>query len=540
MNLALHDPDGCRSELLAAWYAEGFYSNQTVPDALASGAEQFASRRLIFFDKGQTSSFQLGDLYRRSKEIAGALHGLGLRAGDTIGIQMPNRVEGYLLAQAALIGGFRLLPIIHIYGPSEVSYIMRTSGARALVVPDRWRNIDYLERLEALRDLPDLEFRIVVGEDVPKGAVSWKRLTELFTEEFPRPRQKSDDPALLLFTSGTTTSPKGALHSHNSLLAELKSDAGASGVNLSPWPAGHIAGVLSVLRLYFAGTESVLMDAWDANAAADLVEQFGVTGTSGTPFHALSLLDAAAQRGRNISSLRRYLIGAASVPADVVKRCDKAGIGMFRAYGSTEHPTITSGAPEDDFDKRSRTDGQLEPGCRVRIVDEEDKDLPVGSPGEILSQGPDQFLGYLSSEHNHEAFADGGWFRTGDIGRMDDDGFLTITDRKKDIIIRGGENIASKEVEDLLIRHAKIRDAAVVAVPHERLGEQVYAYLVPENGMRLSLEEVAAHFRELGVARQKTPEFIETVSELPRTPSGKVKKFELRARHERSNIALKP
>ena len=251
---------------------------------------------------------------------------------------------------------------------------------------------------------------------------------------------------------------------------------------------------------------------------------------SGTPYHINSLLDAAHADGRDLSSLTEFLVGAAAVPPEVVERCQRAGILTYRAYGSTEHPTITSGAPEHSVQRRAHTDGVPDPGCRIRIVDDDGVDLPRGEAGEIVSQGPDQFLGYHRPELNDDAFLPGGWFRTGDIGRLDAEGFLTVTDRKKDIIIRGGENIASKEVEDYLASHPAVSEAAVVAAPDERLGERVCAFVILQPGQALTLDELRVHFAALQVARQKTPERLELVTELPRTPSGKVKKFELRER----------
>jgi len=291
-----------------------------------------------------------------------------------------------------------------------------------------------------------------------------------------------------------------------------------------------MAGVLSILRLFFNGGESILMDAWDADAAAALVERFRATRSSGTPFHVNSLLDAAQAQGRDISSLSEFLVGAAAVPPEVVERCERAGIMTYRSYGSTEHPTITSGTLQHDPQWRARTDGVLNPGCRVRIVDDEGADVPFGKAGEIVSQGPEQFLGYHRAELNDDAFLPGGWFKTGDIGRLDTEGFLTVTDRKKDIIIRGGENIASKEVEDHLAKHPAVREAAVVAAPDERFGERVCAFVLLRPGQTLAIDDVRAHFAALQVAKQKTPERLEVVAALPRTPSRKVRKRELRER----------
>jgi acyl-CoA synthetase (AMP-forming)/AMP-acid ligase II len=530
----LYDPHGTRSALVRRWYDEGFYGDQTFPDAMAEGSRRFGGQRIVFYSEAGVRELTAEALYARARGLAGALHRLGVRAGDVVAIQVPNWVEGNLMFQATMLLGAVVLPIIHIYGPAEVGYILRQSRAKVLVMPDRWRNIDYLARLADLERGPDLEHVLIIG-DAPAGCLGWQAFAATATDDYPAPAVHADDVALMVFTSGTTSDPKGVLHSHNSLLAELRAagpapEDGPNPVVLSPWPAGHIAGVLGILRLYFAGAESVLMDAWNADAAAELIERYRVTSSSGTPYFINSLLDAAHAANRDISSLRTYLVGAASVPPEVVERCERLGIVTFRSYGSSEHPTISAGEPAQPAHKRANTDGTLRPGVSVRIVDDDGGDLPVGQVGEILSIGPDQFLGYRQAAFNGDAFDTQGWFRTGDIGRLDADGYLTITDRKKDIIIRGGENIASKEVEDLLMQHPAVQEAAVTAMPDERLGEKVCAFVIVRPGATLTLDDVQAHFVALKVARQKTPERIEIVDGLPRTASGKVKKFELRAR----------
>ncbi|MFW6092909.1 MAG: AMP-binding protein [Pseudomonadota bacterium] len=533
----LFDPDGARGALVRRWYAEGYYGSATFPETMAAGHEQFKHHRTVFYSGSGIRELTADELYGRARSLAGALYDLGIRPGDVVAIQVPNWVEGNLMFQAAMLLGAVVLPVIHIYGPAEVSYILEESGARMLVMPDRWRNIDYLERLRAIERPASLEHVVIIGE-APEGAVGWDALAASSDPGFPEPELDPDDVALMVFTSGTTSAPKGVLHSHNSLHAELRASRGqgdgddGTPVVLSPWPAGHIAGVLGILRLYFTGAESVLMDAWNAEAAASLIERYRVTSSSGTPYFINSLLDAADAGGYDISSLTNYLLGAASVPAEVVERCERRGIVTYRSYGSTEHPTISGGEPAQPLEKRINTDGTLLPGCAVRIVDDDGEDLPPGREGEILSIGPDQFLGYRQREFNADAFDARGWFRTGDIGRLDEAGYLTITDRKKDIIIRGGENIASKEVEDLLITHPSVQEVAVTAMPDARLGEKVCAYVIVQPGAALSLEDVQAHFASRQVARQKTPERLEVVADLPRTASGKVKKFELRARLE--------
>jgi acyl-CoA synthetase (AMP-forming)/AMP-acid ligase II len=327
----------------------------------------------------------------------------------------------------------------------------------------------------------------------------------------------------LVYTSGTTAEPKGVQHTHRTLLAELATlplllAAGPGGGFLQAFPAGHIAGLLGLFNPVLHGVPTVLLDAWDPHLAARLVAGHRLTSTSGSPYFLSSLLDAAEAAGLDLSSMGAFMTGAAPVPPALVERAERAGVATYRAYGSSEHPTVTSGLPSDSLDRRATTDGRCAPGNEVRIEDD----------GEVLVRGPELFVGYRDTALDAAAFTPDGWFRTGDIGVVDGEGFLTITDRKKDIIIRGGENIASKEVEDVLARHPAVAEAAVVAAPDQRMGERVCAFVRLAPGATFGLEEARAHVAAAGLARHKAPERLEVVGDFPRTPSGKIRKVELR------------
>ncbi len=518
-------------------YVSGHFRRRTLADELRDGAAAYPGVRVVFHSDERPAQATLGEMHRRSRSVAAGLADLGLGPGDVVAIQVPNWLEGALAFQAAMTLGVVVLPIVHIYGPAEVGFILRQSGARALICPDRWRRIDYLERLDRLdrSALPALEHVIVIGQGGRSDTLDWVGLEARTSEGGALPAVDPDDVCLLIYTSGTTAEPKGVQHTHNTVLAEARSIRRVTGdgrpaSNLSAFPAGHIAAVLGLLRLYLHGGPSVLMDAWDPDVTARLIEAHRVTHTAGTPFHLASLLDAAKTAARDLSSLQGYLIGAASVPPALVERADAAGIPTYRSYGSSEHPTISSGSAGDPLERRAATDGRLLVGNEVRILDDHRADLPPGREGEIASRGPELFAGYRDAALNRDAFLPGGWFLTGDIGVLDAQEFLRITDRKKDVIIRGGENIASKEVEDVLARHAAVQEAAVVAMPDERYGERVCAWVVLRPGAELDLGEVSRHFAAEGVARQKTPERLETTDDLPRTAAGKVQKFELRRR----------
>lgn len=521
-----------RAALRERWYREGFFGRETIADHLRAGAETFPDAAMHFVGGPTPVSIALDDMYRRSLRLAGGLAELGVGPADAIAIWVPNWLEGALTYQAALMLGATVVPIIHIYGPREVGFILRQSKARVLVMPDRWRNIDYGERFSAIGVLPDLEHVVLVGDHGPAGATPWSRLAG---HDAPSslPVTDPDDVCLLIYTSGTTAEPKGVQHTTNTLVAEIRSTAAAlgdrGGVNLAAFPAGHIAGVLGLLRAFLLGASSVLMDQWDPALAARLVQEHHVTTTAGAPFFLASLMDEAERQGTDLASFRNYMVGAASVPPALVERAERVGIPVYRAYGSSEHPVITTGTPSDPLGKRANTDGRLTPGNEIRLLDD-DGEVTVGRDGEIVSRGPELFVGYRDVELDAGSFLPGGWFRTGDIGRLDTEGFLTITDRKKDVIIRGGENIASKEVEDLLAMHPAVVEAAAVGKPDDRYGERVAVFVQLRDGMTIDLAEIGRHFAALGVARQKAPEHLELVDGFPRSLSGKVRKVELRDR----------
>jgi len=282
------------------------------------------------------------------------------------------------------------------------------------------------------------------------------------------------------------------------------------------------------MRPMFWRVPMVMMERWDADSAAALVEKLHVEQSGGAPFFLVSLLEAAERAGRDISSIRSFGLGGAAVTAHHVRLAGEHGITAGRAYGSTEHSTASNYLLQDPLEIRATTDGRVLPGTVVRVVDEQDVEVSHGQDGEILLQGPEQFIGYLDPRHNADAFTHDGWFRTGDIGRVTADGYLTITDRKKDLIIRGGENISSAEVEGVLLRHPDVLEAAVVGMPDPRYGERVCACVVMRPGTPLTIDTLVAHFAAAGYAKQKTPERLVVLDDLPRTPSGKVRKAALR------------
>jgi acyl-coenzyme A synthetase/AMP-(fatty) acid ligase len=526
-----------RARLFDDYRRRGVWGTRTFDRVLEEGCtKNWPDGEFVVASPTRPDSLTYREMHARGRRLAGALHALGLRKGDVLALEMPNWMEACLTYLASAHLGLVVVPIIHIYRAKEVEFILRQSGAKAFMVPDTWSGIDYLAMLSEIRDrLPELQHVIVVGEKVPEGAIAWEDLEARASEGFPPPGSSPDEPHLLAYTSGTTADPKGVVHSHNTLLAECRAIVAASGggsedVFLCPNPIGHIAGIYSALIAPFllGYRKLVLMDGWDPKWALELIEEHRVTRTGGATFFLATMLGAPELASVDTSSLEIFGLGGANVMPMLVEQAETVGWRGFRSYGCTEHPSITMGSPEaDPLEKRAYTDGRAMVDVELRLVDDDGRDVPPGSEGEVISRGPDQFLGYMDPAMDAEAFDADGWFHTGDIGRLDVDCYLAITDRKKDIIIRGGENISAREVEEVLVTHPKVVEAAVTPVADPRYGERVCAFVIT-GGQDLTLEEVVSHFAARGIAKQKTPERLEIVTEFPRTLAGKVQKYVLK------------
>jgi acyl-CoA synthetase (AMP-forming)/AMP-acid ligase II len=462
-----------------------------------------------------------------ARRVAGGLRANGIGAGDVVAFQLPNWAEAAAVFWGVSLLGAVLVPIVHFYGPKEVGYVLRQSGARALVTTTRFGHVDYLANLAELRpSLPALDLVAIVGERSFDELVSGPAVDAPAAVD-------PDAPALIAYTSGTTADPKGVVHTHRSLVAEVHQlgdiqPAADGRPSLVGAPVGHAIGMLAGLLLpVYRGQAIHLTDVWDPAAVLDAMVEADLTAGNGATFFLLSLLDAPSFGPEHLERMTHIGLGGASVPAAVADRAASLGISIARSFGSTEHPSTTGATHDLPEEKRSHTDGRPLAGVEVRIADD----------GEILSRGPDLFAGYTDPALTAEAVDADGWYATGDVGVLDEDGWLTITDRKKDIIIRGGENISAAEVEGLLAGMPDVAEVAVVAAPDLRLGEHACAFVrVRPGGSAPTLDDVRRHLDGAGLTRQKWPEEVVAVDDLPRTPSGKVKKHELRARLRQASV----
>ncbi|WP_407688190.1 class I adenylate-forming enzyme family protein [Mycobacterium sp. HUMS_1102779] len=520
-----------RGDLRDRWYREGWYSRRTLVDALEQGAAEHGDIPMVFVADGLETTSTPAEILRRSQDVAAGLQRLGVGPGDAVAVQLTNRLECAVAYVAVLMCGATLVPIIHIYGPIEVGFILAESGAKALIMPARFRSISYIDRIAEFSAVPTLQHVAVLDAPPGDGYLGWP---DLVAGQYRRASPSADDVAVLIYTSGTTSAPKGVQHSHNSMLAEQQTlpdlVTGDDVVQLVTFPPGHIAGVGSLLRPLISGARTVFMDGWDPLTAVELIHRHRITATAGTPFHLEGLLDLG-DTGQKLTTMREFLVGAAIVTEEQGLRAAEAGINTYRCYGCTEQPTITSAWSYDAAPSRMGTDGLPMRGVRVRIIGPDGTERPVAVDGEVVTQGPDQFIGYRDPTLDRDAFTADGWFRTGDLGHLDTDGRLTITDRIKDVIIRGGETISSGQVENVLNAHPAVAEGAVVAAPHSRYGDVIAAVVVLKPGAALDLHGLREHFAASGLARQKTPERLMVVDALPRTSMGKVRKAELRKEH---------
>jgi acyl-CoA synthetase len=474
------------------------------------------------------------DVLDAACRMAGGLQARGVGPGDVVAFQLPNWIEAAVTFWAAALLGAVVTPIVHFYGPKEVAYILRRTAVRALITADSFGHQDYIAALEEVRaGAPSLELVAIVGKGpVPSWAIPFDRL--LVGEPMTAPALVDpSSPALVAYTSGTTADPKGVVHSHRTIGFEIRQLAAMQTGNpplLVGAPVGHAIGMLSGLLLpVWKGEPINLIDVWNPAAVLAAMLEDGVASGSGATYFLTSLLDHPDCTAEHLKLMSRIGLGGSPVPAVVTERMAALGISAIRSYGSTEHPSSTGSRHEEPEAKRHYTDGRPLLGVELRLVDEGGRDMASGERGEILSRGPDCCIGYTDPALTASNFDAEGWFATGDVGVLDEDGYLTIVDRKKDIIIRGGENISALEVEEMLMRIPGVAEAAVVAAPDERLGEHVCAFVrLTEGSSPVDLAEVRAQMQGAGLARQKWPEELRLVLELPRTPSGKVKKFVLR------------
>lgn len=524
----------------------GAWGNETIGD-YARTVARVDPNRVIQIENNQ--QYRAAELVALADCLAHYFLQRGLTPGAVISYMLPNWHESCVVSLAAALAGLVLNPLLPIYRERELSFMLNDSHSQLLFIPGQFRNFDYPSLLKRIcPELPELQDVVVVRGSAP-GFLSFDELP-LATPPASLPPVSADAVKLCIYTSGTTGVPKGVLHSHNTIMADVRTLArfwavGSDDCFFVPSPVTHIGGSLYAHEfVWYSGVPAVLMDIWNGPAAVTAINLHGCTISSGaTPF-LQELVEACQRTNDKLPSLRLFICGGAAVPPALIRRARAlfSRCVACRVYGSTEIPTVTAGAlPSDDGETCAETDGAV-CGAEVRIVDPVDgHTLPFGAEGELVVRAPEMFLGYANPDDNVAAFTPYGFFKTGDLGRWMDHSHLVITGRKKDIIIRAGENISAKELEDLLGGHPAIKEIAVVGIPHPRTGEAVCACVVLNTSATIDRADISHFMINHGSARQKIPEVLLILDDLPRTATGKVRKEELRTlavtRFEWSDLA---
>lgn len=494
-------------ELVSRYEEAGWWTPESLGEVLADGLHDAPDAKFRVYSAVRPWSGTFGEVESVARRLAAGLRARGIGAGDVVAFQLPNWMEAAATFWASAFLGATLVPIVHFYGRKELAHIFAAARPRVFITAEEFGRMVYQPDLCA-----DVEIVGLVGRD----------FDDLLADAPMGGSVAADpaDPALIAFTSGTTSAPKGVVHSHRSLVFESRQLSGQirsiGEDQLIATPVGHFIGMLGALLIPVINGGSVhLVDNWDPAAVLELMHSEGLTLGGGPPYFVTSLLDHPDCTPEHRARITCLGLGGSTVPAAVTRRLTDLGIIVFRSYGSSEHPSITGSHLDAPEDKRLLTDGAPMPGVEIKLADD----------GEICSRGPDLCLGYVDDALTAAAFDEDGWYHTGDIGVLDDDGYLTITDRKADVIIRGGENISALEVEEVLLTMPDIAEAAVVAATDAGLGERVAAVLRLKAGHAMpTIDDIREHFARSGVARQKWPEIVLEVADYPRTASGKVQK----------------
>jgi cyclohexanecarboxylate-CoA ligase len=516
--------------------AAGFWRDESLECYLDRWATARPRKTALVDSRGRLSYEALA---RTVERVAHGLRQHGVARGGVISCQLPNWNEFVLVFLAASRLGAVVNPIPPTYRASELRFMLGLLESQVAVIPASFRGFAYPEMLAALRPgLPRLDHVFVARGAAPDGMEPFATLTDTAWEARAgrRPLPGSEPNAVheIVFTSGTTGEPKGVMHTANTVLSTIYSLIERMGLSegdvlLMASTLGHQTGYLYGYCLTFLlGATAVWMDTWSAEEAARLIEVERVTFTMGaTPF----LRDLTyTTTPRDLRSLRLFVSAGAPIPRQLVRDARaRLQCAISAGWGMTENGLVTCNGLQDPEDKVVATDGSPLPGMELCVVDAGGRDVPAGTVGELLVRGPAQFVGYFKRPQlTAEGHTPGGWFKTGDRATLDADGYLSITGRSKDLIIRGGENIPVVEVENLLYRHPKIAGVAIVAMPDSRLGERACAVVIPREGETITLAEIVGFLASHQLARHKFPERVEVVSEFPMTPSGKIQKYRLR------------
>ena len=515
----------------ADYLATGAWDDTHLSDRLASAAERHPGKvAVVDLDGDRTHTF--GELDRDASKVAAILASQGFVPGDVATVQLPNWYETVVVGLGVLRAGGVLNPVLPIYRYRELAHVLEKGSVKVLFTPDTYRRFDHRSLAESLvADVASLERAVIVPEPT-QDADGFRAWLDQDVRENPPVPTDAAAVSELIFTSGTEAAPKAVMHTEqtaNFSVRAAKSSLGLTDDDIvwMPSPIGHSTGFNYGVRVaVYHGLTLVLQDQWDPAVAAHLIETLGCTYAVAATTFVSDLTRQAHEHGADLGSLRLFGSGGATIPPKVVDGAASVGMNVLRLYGSTEVLVATWNRPESALAKRQLTDGCALDGVEIKVVDD-DGNAVIDLEGEIVVRGPNTSVGFFDDpERVARTFEDEGWVRSGDLGVLDSDGYLTVVGRKKEIIIRGGLNIAPREIEEMLHQLPSVEQVAVVGLPHDRLGEMACACVVT-NDDTMTLDTLVAHMRAEGAAAYKLPERFERVESLPMTLTGKVQKFEL-------------
>lgn len=540
-----------------AMLKQGHWLNQTILDFLRSAVEKNPDKTALvsFKVENQTEqTFSYQQLWDMTNKIALGLKQLGVGKNDVVSCQLPNWWEFTLLYLACSRIGAVLNPLMPIFRERELEFMLKHGESKVFVVPKTFRNFSHEQLANQLQSkLETLQHVVVVNGE---GENNFDRLllnhgleqNVAAVSALDGLESGPDDITQLIFTSGTTGEPKGVMHTANTLFSNIVPYAerlhlAENDVVLMASPMAHQTGFMYGLMMPIQlNTKAVLQDVWDVSKAVDLIHQHQVNFTmASTPF-LNDLSNTVAEQHDKVDSLKIFLCAGAPIPGPLVQKSREIlGVKVISAWGMTECGAVTTTCPEDDDERSFNTDGIALPGVDVKIVDKTGKTKPVNESGRLMIHACSGFGGYLKRAHLNDTDADG-WFDTGDIAYQDEKGYIRICGRKKDVIIRGGENIPVAEIESLLYKHPNVAVVALVAYADERLGERACAIIkLKDPSQSLSFNDLVDFLKTHNLAVQYIPECLEIWDEIPMTPSGKIQKFKLRellAQHIASTAAV--
>lgn len=515
---------------------KGYWGDTTLEDYWNMSVKSSPDKTAVVDKQG--TRFTYAELDQAAEKVASFLKGVGVEPGDFVSVQLPGWAEFTMLYIACLKAGAVVNPILPNLREKELAHILTKCESKVFFIPAKFRKCNYWEMLEKLvSKIPSLRQVVIVEKDkkVEEGLTLAKIMNE-FESTVINHGRTADDLAAVLFTSGTEGSPKGVMLTHNNIIAAEKAYAATFNLTsfdtiLMPAPVAHATGFHhGVTAPFLIGAKSVLQDIFTPESSLELIEREQCTcGNLCTSF-VYDIVNLTKRGEHDISSLRFFLCGGSPVPRHLVQEAFDAGFRVMGMYGSTESVPHTASRVDDPAERIINTDGIAMHGIEVKVADEMRNRVPIGVQGEEASRGPNVFVGYLKEpDLTNKVLDDDGWYFSGDLCTMDETGYIRINGRKKDIIIRGGENISSTEIENILLQHPNVKEAAVVGMPDERLGERSCAYVVlNDEKLGLTLDEVQTFFDYKNVAKFKYPERIEIIKIMPKNESCKITKFVLR------------